>query len=82
MRHRTPAASANLALKRSHVIVSEGKPQPISDTLRGRPVERLVATGKQLLIRTTDGMEVRISWRDRLGRMQGTPILDDVRRWK
>jgi hypothetical protein len=71
-----------LGLRRSHVIVAEGKPAPISDHLRGRTVERLLSTKEQLLIRCTDGTEVRVSWRDLSGRMIGTPFLDDVRRWK
>lgn len=68
--------------RQSHVIVREGKPAPISDVLRGRTVDRLLATSSQLLIRCTDGCEVRISWRNEAGHMQGTPYLDDVRRWK
>lgn len=71
-----------LALQKSNVIVREGKSAPISEQLKGRKLERLLSTSEQLLIRCTDGTEVRVSWRDGQGRMVGTPYLDDVRRWK
>lgn len=71
-----------LNVRKSNVVVREGKPQPITAQLKGKRIERLIATDAQLLIRCTDGTEVRVSWRDERGRMQGTPYLDDVRRWK
>jgi len=67
--------------RRSHVIVAEGKPAPISDQLAGRKIARLLSTADCLLIRCTDGTEVRIGWRDDSGRRQGRPYLEDVRRW-
>lgn len=67
---------------RSHVIVREGKPQPLTDQLRGRVVDRLLSTADCLLIRCTDGTEVRISWRDETGRLAGIPYLEEVRRWR
>lgn len=69
-------------LRRSHLIVTEGKPAPISDQLKGRTVERVLSTAGQLLVQCTDGYEVRIAWRDLKGRVTGAPMLDDVRRWK
>lgn len=72
----------NLNLQRSNVLIRQGRQATISEQLKGRTIEGLLATGQQLLIRTTDGHEVRISWRDDAGRMQGVPLLDDVKRWK
>ena len=71
-----------LQLRKSNVIVRDGKPGPLSDVLRGRVIQRVLTTQEQLLIRTEDGAELRVSWRDEKGRMIGTPVLDDVRRWK
>ncbi|MBA3563077.1 MAG: hypothetical protein H0W33_03530 [Gammaproteobacteria bacterium] len=71
-----------LGLRRSNVIVREGRPQPVSAQLRGKQIERLLSTPAQLLIRCTDGTEVRMSWRDEHGAMIGTPCLDDVRSWR
>ena len=69
-------------LRTSRVVVNESKPQPLSDLIRGKAVQRMLTTHEQLLIRFTDGTEIRMSWRDDNGRMVGTPFLDDVRRWK
>ena len=71
-----------IAIRKSNVIVTEGKPQPMTDMLKGRTIERVLRTSNQLLIRCADGFEVRVSWRDDLGRMVGTPIVDEVRQWK
>lgn len=72
------------ALVRPHsrTIIREDLPQPVTDVLKGRVIERLLRVDAQLLIRCTDGTEVRLSWRNEHGRAQGTPYLDDVGSWK
>jgi len=67
---------------RKRVFIREGRPAPISDQLKGKSIERLLSTETQLLIRCTDGTEVRISWRNEQGLMVGVPYLDDVGRFK
>jgi len=66
----------------SRTIIREDQPQPVTDALKGRVVERLLRVGPQLLIRCADGTEVRLSWRDERGRAQGTPYLDNVGCWR
>lgn len=66
----------------TRTIIREDRPQPVTDVLKGRVIERLLSVDTQLLIRCTDGTEVRLSWRDERGRAQGTPYLDEVGRWR
>lgn len=77
-----PMQRKALRLSESHVLIREGKPAPLTDALHGRKIERCISTAGQLLIRCTDGTEVRVSWRNEKGQISGAPMLDDVRRWK
>lgn len=76
------SAAPSIRPARSNVLVSVGKPQPITDVIRGKTVERVLKTAEQMLLRFTDGTEVRVGWFDETGRVPGVPMIDDVRRWK
>lgn len=67
-----------LELPRRATFIREGLPEPITDMLKGKTVERVLTTGQHLLIRFTDRTEARITWRDLRGDvLWGKPQLDE-----
>lgn len=76
---RLVEAAIELKLPRRSTFIREGAPQPITDLLKGKTVERFLTTGTHLLIRFTDRTEARISWREWGGRATiGKPQLDEM----
>ena len=79
---RTPP-NVRLTPRRSNLIIGRpDAPTPIGDVLRGRTVEATLRTEEFLLIRCTDGVEIRIAWLDENGKRKGVPVVADVRTWK